>query len=344
MAISNATTTSFSNLSALSNGATTATLRLQQHWSPSPLLAAAEHLVVGQGFTAATTASIAPYALSAVATQNENDTMTATALPAIEATSITLATKGVSVAITSEAIAQTADPGALLAIRESLVIQAMLDAVCYGASGSIAALSASWVAITTNSGGAASLGAFLEAAQQIRSVHGAHLKLIAIMSPRQANEVMQELRTTAQPVLNNPANGDLAARLVEGMPSETGFKFSYDGIDFYVANKKDQLYTSGGDVYGIVMVAPIGEDQGRNVAIQGPVVIAGRANPVAARSSNVEPVMELKPDGIAIYKVNHSGSNKENAAEDQYVYAVGVAQTHSTAASLPARVVKSLAD
>lgn len=345
MAITNATTTSTTNISALSNGQRAAVLRRHKSWSPSPLLIAAQIESVDDGFTGIRAASMEDYGFGSASTFSENGTLTCTALPAVEAASSTLAQAGISRAFTSQALRQTADREALLALSGRMIVEALLDHPCYASSGSIKALSASFSAITTDSGSTATLASFCAAAADIRAVHGANLRLVAVVSPRQRRELTDDLRASGASILANPGNADFAERLlIDGLsPDNVGYMFTYDNIEFYVVNRKNLLYASGGDVYGLVMVPPSGSEQGVLDGIQGPIVIAGTKNPAIARR-NAEIVDRIGPNdeiGIARYPVE---GNRENAMEEVYVIEYGVVQTHATAASLPARAVRSAVD
>lgn len=346
MAITNATTTSTTNIGSLSNGQRAAKARRLKSWSPSPILAAVEVASVDDGYTGVRFASIDEYGFGSGAAMSENGTLTCTALPAIEASASSLAQVGISMAWTSQALRQTADSEGAVALASQMVVEALLDYPCYASSGSVKALSASFNAITTDSGSSATLSSFSAAAQEIRAVHGANLRLIAIVSPRQRKELVDDLRASGASILANPGVAEYANRiLVDGMsPNDVGYVFTYDNIEFYVVNRKALLYQTGGDVYGLVMVPPSGADQGAAYEIQGPVALAGTRNPAVARKG-VEIVQTIGPnDEIGIAKYDVSSANRENAFEHVYLLEYSVVQTHATAASLPARVVRSAQD
>ena len=346
MAITNATTTSTTNISALSNGQKAATLRRLRGWSMSPILAAVEVVSVDDGFTGVRSASLEDYGIGSVGSISENGTLTATALPSLEAASSTLAQVGISRAWTSQALRQTAQRPEVLELGAQMIVEALVDYPCYGSSGSVKALSASFSTVTTDSGSTASLASFCAAAQEIRAFHGSQLRLLAIVSPRQRKELVDDLRASGASVLANPGVSEFAERLLtEGLgPNEVGYMFTYDNIEFYVVNRKGLLYQTGGNVYGLVLAPPATADQGIMGGIQGPLILSGTKNPAIARR-NSEVVESLGPNGeIGIARYEVTESNKENAMEEVYVLEYSVFQTHATAASLPARAVLSAQD
>ena len=346
MAVTNATTTSTTNISSLSNGQKAATLRRLSGWAPSPILAAMEVHSVDDGFTGVRVASIEDYGVGSVGAYSENATLTATALPAVETAASTLTQLGISRAYSSQVLRQTADREGLVNLTEQMIVEALMDGPCYRSSGSVKALSASINTITTDSGTSASLDSFMSAAQEIRAVHGAQLRLIAIVSPRQRKELTDDLRASGAAVLANPGTSEFAARLLEeGMsPDAMGYMFTYDNIEFYVVNKKNLLYSTGGNVYGLVMVPPPTDEQGYNYGIQGAFALAGTKNPAVARR-DAEIVASIGPnDEIGIARFDVTSANKENVLEQVYVIEYSVIQCHATASSLPARAVLSAAD
>ncbi|HYE79214.1 MAG TPA: hypothetical protein VEI97_14620 [bacterium] len=315
-----------SDVSPLTNGLIPGVLMFEDSWFPHPLLdlvGISEAVTGGTGMTANRIPDF-----TAAGNATENAALTPTDIPTITEIQPTLVGRGIEIVRTSEAYNTLVNRAEFDEMVRELLFRLAIDDITHLSSAAgIAGATSGATSITTDQGANATLTGLMNAIDGANSAGSGPTR--GIYDDVGIRGLVDDIITNGAAFVSSNALEESVRRLVvEGAhnvdkPGDTGIVFY--GCRLYRTNKTAQLYTNGGNTYGIVM-----RDLTRDPKVQPPLRLMGRRDPMAAwqgtpmaRAGFVSMFATLGPNAeIGIghgYDLSDAGASTAKAERLQWV-------------------------